>query len=250
MNVQRRKNASRNPVKSLILNTDLLRDEYEEVDTGVAEREVQRLKLEQLAKNSHLALEALAGLASKEDFASVSLKSAKPQDDHSTTYLLLVKGRRHVQTRLTEPVYSSVNSGDCYVLVTPTDVVQFVGRYSNVIERAKSAEVAARIVLKKDLGCGRAGSVQIVEEEKVGSDSFYGPSKRFWSALGRTSAEQTIAEAGPPEEDEIYEADVVGTNTVWLLNDDHLDPCEEYWSKLPQTEMLDKNKVIVLIFDF
>ena len=242
--MQRRKNAaSRNPVKSLILNSELLRDEYEEVDTGVAEREVQRIKLEQLAKNSHLAVEALAGLASKEDFTSVALKSAKQKDDQSATYLLLIKGRRHVQTRLIEPVYSSVNSGDCYVLVTPTDVVQFVGRYSNVIERAKCAEVAGRIVLKKDLGCARVGNVQVVEEEKVGCDSFYGPSKRFWTALGRTGKEQTISAAGAPEEDEIYESDVVSTNTVWVLNEDRLDPCEEHWGKLPQTEMLDKNKV-------
>lgn len=242
--MQRRKNASRNPVKSLILNTELLRDEYEEVDTGVAEREVQRLKLEQLARNSHLAVEALAGLASKEDFTSVALKSAADhKDDQSATYLLLVKGRRHVQTRLVEPAYASVNSGDCYVLVTPTDVVQFVGRYSNVIERAKCADVAGRVVAKRDLGCARAAGVHVVEEEKLGTDSFYGPSKRFWAALGRTAREQAVSPAGPPEEDEIYEAAIVGTNSVWTLNEDRLEPCEEYWGKLPHTEMLDKNKV-------
>lgn len=80
-----------------------------------------------MAKNSSLAVEALAGLASKEDFTAVSLKkAASPSSGNMLPYtdvmLLQVKGRRHVQTRLVEPVASSINSGDNYVLVTPTEV--------------------------------------------------------------------------------------------------------------------------------
>ena len=249
VNVQRRKhNTSRNPIKSLILRPDMLRDEYEEVDTGVAEREVQRMKLEKLAQNSHLAVEALAGLASKEDFAAISLKSAKEttgsnQPTARSIYLMQIKGRRQIQTRLVEPTYKSVNSGDCYILVTPTEVIQFIGRYSNVIERSRSTEVAGRIVSKKDLGSARASHVQIIEEDKVGTNSFYGSSKRFWTALGRTDAEQVVAPAGPPEEDELYESAITSTNTVWQLIGDHLEPCEEHWGTILQTEILDPNKV-------
>lgn len=246
VHVQRRKNiTSRNPIKSLILRSDMLRDEYEEVDTGVAEREVQRIKLEQLAKNSHLAVEALAGLASKEDFSSIALKSAANKEDHSgrSMYLMQIKGRRQIQTRLVEPLYTSVNSGDCFILVTPTDVIQFVGRYSNVIERARSSEVAQRILLKKDLGCHRATQVQLIEEDKVGCDSFVGPSKRFWNALGRTGSQQPVHPAGPPEEDELYESAITSTNTVWQLDGDHLEPCEQHWGTILQTDILDPNKV-------
>lgn len=249
MHVQRRKkNASRNPIKSLILRTDMLRDEYEEVDTGVAEREVQRIKLEQLAKNknSHLAVEALAGLASKEDFSSIALKSAKDQTDKESspkTYLLQVKGRRQIQTRLVEPTYKSINSGDCFILVTPNDVIQFIGRYANVIERSRSSEVAQRIVLKKDLGSFKASQVQIIEEDKVGSNSFFGASKRLWTALGRTEAEQSISPAGPPEEDEIYESAVATTNGVWELDGEQLKPREDTWGVTLQTDILDPNKV-------
>jgi len=80
-----------------------------------------------VAKHSSLAVEALAGLASKEDFTAVSLKkAASPSNGNMLPYkdvmLLQVKGRRHVQTRLVEPVASSINSGDNYVLVTPSEV--------------------------------------------------------------------------------------------------------------------------------
>jgi len=191
---------------------------------------------------------ALAGLASKENFAAVSLKSAKKSeaDKPSATYLLQIKGRRHVQTRLVEPVPTSINSGDCFLLVTPNDVIQWIGRYSNVIERAKCSEVATRILLKKDLGSGRVGQSQIIEEEKTSNNVLYGSSKRFWQALGRTEGGE-INPAGPPEEDEIYEDAVVSTNVVWELVEDQLVPCEKYWGTLLQIDMLLPDKVIFLI---
>lgn len=80
-----------------------------------------------MAKHSNLAVEALAGLASKEDFTAVALRKATAGPvgsllPYSDLMLLQVKGRRHVQTRLVEPLAESVNEGDSYVLVTPTTV--------------------------------------------------------------------------------------------------------------------------------
>lgn len=74
-----------------------------------------------------MAREALAALASKEDFASVSLrKSANSTPALLPPYkdlmLLHIKGRRRVQTRLVPPIADSVNQGDCYVLVTSSQV--------------------------------------------------------------------------------------------------------------------------------
>ena len=43
--VQRRAASSRNPLKALAARTDL-QDEYEEVRTGVAEKELKRIKVE------------------------------------------------------------------------------------------------------------------------------------------------------------------------------------------------------------
>ena len=70
--------------------------------------------------------------------------------------LIQVKGRRYCQPRLMEPTAKSINSGDAFVLVTPTDVFNWVGRFSNVIERNRSAEIAASILQRKELGCTRA----------------------------------------------------------------------------------------------
>ena len=166
-------------------------------------------------------------------------------------YLLrVVIGRRHVQTRLVEPVASSVNSGDCYVLVTSDAVIQWMGRYSNVIERAKCSDVAQRIVLKKDLGCGQAHQVQVVDEAKI-AVSTRGASRRFWKILAPDEKDDqlpTPAPAGPPEEDEILESAIVGTNMVWEMKDNQLVPYEEYWGALPRREMLQPAKV--LLFDF
>lgn len=83
-----------------------------------------------VAKNSSLAVEALAGLASTEDFGALTLKNVDVEatgygnklPPHKDVMLILVKGRRHVQVRLVEPVVASINSGDNFILVTRNEV--------------------------------------------------------------------------------------------------------------------------------
>lgn len=58
-------------------------------------------------------------------------------DPYKDLMLIHVKGRRKVQVRLVEPSATSINSGDCYILVTPDKVIQWVGEFANVIEKAK-----------------------------------------------------------------------------------------------------------------
>lgn len=90
-----------------------------------------------------MAVEALAGLATKEDFTAVQLKKIIPSSPPAVSselstkplFLIHVKGRRHVQARLVEPHYNNINSGDCFVLVTSDQVFHYAGNYANVIER-------------------------------------------------------------------------------------------------------------------
>ncbi|XP_052080646.1 uncharacterized protein LOC127718635 [Mytilus californianus] len=236
----------KNPLRS-IHTTIEIKTEYEEVSTGLAEKEIKRIKTEKISKGAGFAQAALAGLASTEDFASVnlrrtdSMKGLNSIDPYKDLMLLHVKGRRRTQVRLVEPVASSVNSGDCYVLVTPDKIIQWIGEYANVIEKAKAADVASFIQQKKDLGCKAPTIVAVVEEKK----QFMGAGKHFWSALG---GQGTVGSAGPQEEDELYENHIVETNMIYRLEENALVPYRDFWGSVPKIEMLKKDEVI--IFDF
>ncbi|XP_076089117.1 uncharacterized protein LOC143059490 isoform X5 [Mytilus galloprovincialis] len=236
----------KNPLRS-IHSTIEIKTEYEEVSTGLAEKEIKRIKTEKISKGAGFAQAALAGLASTENFASVnlrrtdSMKGLNSIDPYKDLMLLHVKGRRRIQVRLVEPVASSVNSGDCYVLVTPDKIIQWVGEYANVIEKAKAADVASFIQQKKDLGCKAPTVVAVVEEKK----QFMGAGKHFWSALG---GQGTVGSAGPQEEDELYENHIVETNMIYRLEENALVPYRDFWGSVPKIEMLKKDEVI--IFDF
>ena len=112
-----------------------------------------------------------------------------------------MKGRRFCQSRVVPPVAESLNSGDCYILVTPSQVFNWQGKFSNVIERSRSAEIAASILQKKDLGCKGATKVETIEEEKL--VEFSRENRRFWSCLTGGEANTKVREAGPAGEDEV-----------------------------------------------
>ena len=112
-----------------------------------------------------------------------------------------MKGRRFCQSRVVPPVSESLNSGDCYILVTPTQIFNWQGKFSNVIERSRSAEIAASILQKKDLGCKGASKVETIEEEKL--IEFSRENRRFWSCLTGGEANTKVREAGPAGEDEV-----------------------------------------------
>jgi supervillin len=77
-----------------------------------------------VSKTSHLSIEALAGLASKEDFTAVKLKKAQNGSGQQLPHpmLIRIKGKRFVQIRLVPPQVTSLSSGDSYILVTPEKV--------------------------------------------------------------------------------------------------------------------------------
>nr|KAF6502907.1 supervillin [Molossus molossus] len=245
---KRRVQASKNPLKMLAAREDLLQ-EYTEQRLNVAFMESKRMKVEKMSSNSNFSEVTLAGLASKENFSSVSLRSVNLTEQNSNNsavpykklMLLQVKGRRHVQTRLVEPRASSLNSGDCFLLLSPHYCFLWVGEFANVIEKAKASELATLIQTKRELGC-RATYIQTIEE---GINTHTHAAKDFWKLLGGQTSYQS---AGDPKEDELYETAIIETNCTYRLTDDKLVPDDDYWGKVPKCSLLQSKEV--LVFDF
>ncbi|XP_051267287.1 LOW QUALITY PROTEIN: supervillin a [Dicentrarchus labrax] len=240
--------ASRNPLKMLAAREDI-RHEYTEQRLNIGLLESKRMKAEKMNKNSGFSDVALAGLASKENFSNVNLRSVNISEQMSNNsavpykklMLLQVKGRRHVQTRLVEPRASSLNSGDCFLLITPHHCFIWIGEFANVIEKNKASELANFIQSKRDLGC-RANYVQVIEEA---ASTHSHAAKEFWKILGGQSSFQS---AGTPDEDELYEGAIVETNCIYRLMEDKLVPDDDFWAKMPRCSLLNPKEV--LVFDF
>ncbi len=252
------KRRSRNPIKQLATRTDLKKMYFEKVNVKEEKKNWQNAISSTDNKHSHLAAEALAGLASREDFSNVLLRrgdvSQAGRDLDLVPYkpdvmLLQVKGRRACQPRLVEPKAKSVNSGDAFVLCTPEEVFLWQGKFSNIIERSRSAELAQRIYQKKDLCCKRVKHMHVLDEEKC-----FGSTKAerdFWNLLGSSS--RKAEPPGQADEDELFEAEINEYNMVWevKINDngnEELVPVEDAWGQTPRHTILHPSKVLVLDF--
>ncbi|XP_033161700.1 uncharacterized protein LOC117141986 isoform X9 [Drosophila mauritiana] len=241
--------AARNPLKSLAARDDIS-SEYTEMRSGIAERELRRLKLESYGHNANLAAEAIAGLASVEDFKSVALRSSSiPLQQmwlpHKPVMLLHVKGRTHVQTRLVEPVHTSLNRGDCFILVAGSQLFRYVGSFANVIEISRSKKICAAIVENKDLGCTATQEVILTDGKYLKERQW----RQFWQLLGKKEDDQSdIAECGHADEDDVFESSLIETNKIYEYQDEALIPLEKFWGCIPKVDMLDTRKV--LVFDF
>ncbi len=146
--------------------------------------------------------------------------------------------------RLVQSSADMLNTGDCFVLVTPKECYLWIGQYSNVIERSKASEMSQMIQSTRDLGC-KAPSVVTIEEangKPLGSSRDW---KRFMEALGGADNIHDIARI---DDDELHEIYITETNMVYKVEGESLVPYDDYWGAPPKFAML-KSKEI-LVFDF
>ncbi|XP_026020056.1 supervillin isoform X9 [Astatotilapia calliptera] len=230
----RRTQGSRNPLRALAAREDIRQDFMGERVNSSAQ---ERIQAEKKSKNSSIA--DSPSLRSEE--SSLDAETAKSYPPFSSLMLIHIKGRRHVQVRLVEPSVRSLNSGDCFLLVTPEHCILWSGEFANGQEKAKASELALFIQNQRDLGCLASHVVHL--QEGMNSDSSVAAD--FWSLLGgRTQYRGACA----PEEDELYERGVVESNCVYRLVENKLVPHEQAWASIPSITLLASSEA--LVFDF
>ncbi|XP_061604574.1 supervillin isoform X2 [Phyllopteryx taeniolatus] len=221
----RRTQGSRNPLRALAAREDV-RQDFMGLNTAAE----QRVQTEKNSMNS-----------SKANSVSSYPNPRERHPPFTSPMLLFIKGRQNVQVRLARPSASSLNSGDCYLLVTTEDCILWSGQSANDKERAKASELASFIQSRKELGCNATCVVHL--EEGLNSDSSLAAD--FWNILGGRTPYRG---AGGAEDDELYERGVVESNSVYKMLDNRLVPHEQAWASMPSVSMLDSTEA--LVFDF
>ncbi|KAG7504626.1 supervillin-like isoform X3 [Solea senegalensis] len=223
----RRTQGSRNPLRALAARDDIRQD-------FMADRAAEeRAQAEKKCKNSSAATSENCLLSS--DAAQMS------HPPFSSLMLIHIKGRWHVQARLVEPSVRSLNSGDCFLLVTPEHCAMWSGEFASEQEKAKGLELASFIQSHSDLGCHASQVVHL--EEGLNSDG--SAAAEFWNLLGGRTQYRG---AGAPEEDELYERGMAESNCVYRLVENRLVPHEQAWASIPTVSLLGSTEA--LVFDF
>ncbi|XP_071484641.1 uncharacterized protein [Diadema antillarum] len=248
----RRTRPTTNPLRAMKSRPNIV-SEYTEERVELPEVETKKSKSE--AQKEKASRTARAGLASKEDIAQGKTKLTTVKDvrdmggtlsellPYKDLMLIQVKGRRFVQVRLVEPKVTSLNSGDCFILVMPNEIYLWIGEYANVIEKSKASEIAQHIQQKRDLGCKAPTVIEILESKQKTSHA------RLWQKFAEyLGGEAKYRDVGKPDEDELHEIYITETNMVYKVVGDSLEPYETYWASPGKYNMLDTNEVFV--FDF
>ncbi|XP_062389043.1 supervillin isoform X2 [Sardina pilchardus] len=221
----RRTQGSRNPLRALAARDDVRQDFNEPQDNGATE------EANRMVKNCN---------SSSSDATAVETSGVNTVP-YNPLMLIQVKGWRQVQVLVVEPTSRSLNSGDCFLLVTPQHCFTWSGRAANAAEKAKASEMAFIIQSQRDLGCQATQVIHI--DEGVNSES--SQAMEFWNLLGGRAE---YMGAGGPEEDELFESVLVESNCVYQLAEDRLVPHEQGWATASHVGLLGSTQT--LLFDF
>ncbi|XP_059925626.1 supervillin isoform X4 [Gadus macrocephalus] len=232
----RRSQGSRNPLRALAARADINQDHMgDHGDPNGTPDESAAVTGQKKANNSHSRQNSKEKVVSSNDVIDTNHAPFK------SLMLLQIKGRKRVQTRLVQPTAGSLNSGDCFLLVTKENCTLWSGALANAAEKAKAVELSAYVQSHGDLGCRAPQSLHL--EEGLNADSSLAAD--FWSLLGGRGQYRG---AGPPEEDEQYERGVVESNCVYGLQDNRLVPQDQAWAAVPSVALLGPAQA--LVFDF
>lgn len=198
-----------------------------------------------------MAQEALAALAATENFAEINLRKVDLSpvvkfgyEPYKETMLILVKGRRQCSLRLINPVYDSINEGDCYLLITPLKVFAWLGRYANTLEKARTTDLIDYLRQHRDFGLRNEVKYFILDQAK--DDTEDDSHAEFCDMLqGEIDDYKAMDEVN---DDDFYETNITELNRVYRVENDLLMPLENFCFRSLSIQILDPNEVFV--FDF
>ncbi|XP_063899283.1 gelsolin [Helicoverpa armigera] len=110
--------------------------------------------------------------------------------------LLQVKGKRNIRTRQVDPVFSSMNKGDVFILDVGNDVLVYVGESARNVEKLKAISVANQI---RDQDHNGRARVEIVDQYSSDVDV-----QKFFTALG-SGTRELVPEASAGGDDQAFE---------------------------------------------
>lgn len=110
--------------------------------------------------------------------------------------LIQVKGKRNIRTRQVDPLISSMNKGDCFILDIGNEVYVYVGESTRNVEKLKAISVANQI---RDQDHNGRARVEIVDQYSNDVDT-----QKFFTALG-SGTKDLVPEASAGGDDQAFE---------------------------------------------
>lgn len=110
--------------------------------------------------------------------------------------LFQVKGKKNVRVRQVDPLISSMNKGDCFILDINNDILVFVGEKARNVEKLKAISIANQI---RDQDHNGRGKVDIIDQYSSDADV-----QKFFSSLGSGSRD-LVPEDSAGGDDQTFE---------------------------------------------
>ncbi|XP_034839069.1 gelsolin-like isoform X2 [Maniola hyperantus] len=110
--------------------------------------------------------------------------------------LFQVKGKKNIRVRQVDPLISSMNKGDCFILDINSDIFVYVGDKSKNVERLKAISMANQI---RDQDHNGRGRVEIIDQYSSEVDV-----QKFFTNLG-SGSKDLVPEESAGGDDQTFE---------------------------------------------
>ncbi|XP_072946726.1 actin depolymerising venom protein gelsolin 1-like [Epargyreus clarus] len=110
--------------------------------------------------------------------------------------LFQVKGKKNIRVRQVDPLISSMNKGDCFILDVNQDILVYVGDRAKNVEKLKAISMANQI---RDQDHNGRGKVEIIDQYSSEVDI-----QKFFTALG-SGSKDLVPEDSAGGDDQTFE---------------------------------------------